>query len=245
MDHGTPWWNMQARAGWTWLTVWMMKQGIQLHFSGYRHPQTQGKMERCNGSLESAMSKRPKPTGQSWQCWLDDYREEHNHIRPHEALHMDVPAQHWQPSPRVFQEQTACEYPDPSNVRKVRENGGVSLRGQSYFVSRAFIGENVTAGIFLEHRVIVCFIALSSASSISRPAPRIPSNTNKCSGLAHKASDVCQTVSGASPLRPLSGKTFLRGQNLCSFRVKDVLRLRVKDVLILDTRVRAPRPDWF
>jgi len=42
MDHGTPWWNMQAMTGWTWLTVWLMKQGIQLHFSGYRHPQTQG-----------------------------------------------------------------------------------------------------------------------------------------------------------------------------------------------------------
>jgi transposase InsO family protein len=38
MDHGTPWWNMQAVAGWTWLTVWLMKQGIRLHFSGYRHP---------------------------------------------------------------------------------------------------------------------------------------------------------------------------------------------------------------
>src|SRR4029077_18265133 len=43
MDHGTPWWNMKAATGWTWLTVWLMKQGIRLHFSGYRHPQTQGK----------------------------------------------------------------------------------------------------------------------------------------------------------------------------------------------------------
>ena len=156
LDHGTPWWNMQSSSGWTWLTVWIMKQGIRLYLSGYRHPQTQGKIERCNGCLEAAMTKRPKPTGQSWQAWLDDYREEHNHVRPHEALHMDVPAQHWQPSPRVFQEQTACEYPDPSNVRKVRENGGVSLRGQIYFVSRAFIGENVQLE-FLEHRVIVWF----------------------------------------------------------------------------------------
>jgi len=156
LDHGTPWWNMQSSSGWTWLTVWIMKQGIRLYLSGYRHPQTQGKIERCNGSLEAAMTKRPKPAGQSWQAWLDDYRQEHNHVRPHEALQMDVPAQHWKPSPRVFQEQTVWEYPDPSNVRKVRENGGVSLRGQSYFVSRAFIGENVQLE-FLENRVIVWF----------------------------------------------------------------------------------------
>jgi transposase InsO family protein len=58
MDHGTPWWNMQAAAGWTWLSVWLMKQGIELHFSGYRHPQTQGKVERFHGSLEAARRKR-------------------------------------------------------------------------------------------------------------------------------------------------------------------------------------------
>ena len=157
MDHGTPWWNMQSAAGWTWLTVWLMRQGIRLHLSGYRHPQTQGKIERCNGSLEAAMAKRPKPAGQSWRSWLEAYRQEHNHVRPHEALQMDVPAQHWKPSPRTFQpQQQPWEYPDPINVRKVRENGGVSLRGQSYFVSRALIGENVQMEFF-ENRAIVWF----------------------------------------------------------------------------------------
>jgi len=157
LDHGTPWWNMQSAAGWTWLTVWLMRQGIRLHLSGYRHPQTQGKIERCNGSLEAAMAKRPKPAGQSWRSWLEAYRQEHNHVRPHEALQMDVPAQHWQPSPRTFQpQQQPWEYPDPLNVRQVRENGGVSLRGQSYFVSRALIGQNVQLE-YLKNRLLVWF----------------------------------------------------------------------------------------
>jgi len=43
MDHGTPWWNANAPTGATWLTVWLMRQGIELLWSGYRHPQTQGK----------------------------------------------------------------------------------------------------------------------------------------------------------------------------------------------------------
>lgn len=157
MDHGTPWWNMQSSSGWTWLTVWLMKQGIRVYLSGYRHPQTQGKIERCNGSLEAAMSKRPKPDRQSWQAWLDAYRQEHNHVRPHEALRMDVPAQHWEPSRRAFQqEHKLWEYSDPVHVRKVRENGGVSFRGQSYFVSRALIGENVQMEFF-EQRAMVWF----------------------------------------------------------------------------------------
>ena len=143
MDHGTPWWNMQSLCGLD-LADGVADEARHPALSErYRHPQTQGKVERCNGSLEAAMPRRPRPTGQRWQSWLDAYREEHNHVRPHEALHMAVPAHRWRPSPRAFQEPTACEYSDPSNVRKVRENGGVSLRGQSYFVSRAFIGENV------------------------------------------------------------------------------------------------------
>lgn len=73
MDHGTPWWNMRAKTGWTWLTVWLMKQGIQLHFSGYRHPQTQGKVERFHRTLSAAMNRRPFPCGGDRQNWLDEF----------------------------------------------------------------------------------------------------------------------------------------------------------------------------
>jgi transposase InsO family protein len=157
MDHGTPWWNMQSAAGWTWLTVWLMQQGIRVYLSGYRHPQTQGKIERFNGSLEAAMVKRPKPEGQSWQAWLDEYRQEYNHVRPHEALQMQVPAQRWKPSSRPFQEQPpAWEYPDPPHVSLVSEHGAVSFRGQNYFVSRALIGQRVQLEL-LEKRVVIWF----------------------------------------------------------------------------------------
>jgi hypothetical protein len=157
MDHGTPWWNMQSAWGWTWLTVWLMKQGVRIYLSGYRHPQTQGKIERCNGSLEKALVKRGKPEGQSWQEWLEEYRQEHNHVRPHEALQMEVPAKRWTPSPRPYREEPApWDYPDPANVRKVRESGGVSLRSRAYFISRALIGEQVQLE-FLEKRVLVWY----------------------------------------------------------------------------------------
>ena len=53
----------QARlAGWTRLTVWLMNQGIELHFSGYRHPQTQGKVERFHGSMVAALLPSWNPT---------------------------------------------------------------------------------------------------------------------------------------------------------------------------------------
>jgi hypothetical protein len=157
MDHGAPWWNMQSQSGWTWLTVWLMRLGVRLYLSGIRHPQTQGKIERLNGSMERAMQRRPKPPGQDWQSWLDAYRQEHNHVRPHEALKMDVPAQHWSPSRRPFQpDPRPWDYAEPKNVRLVRQNGSIALNGRCYFVSRALIGERVQLHP-LENRVVVYF----------------------------------------------------------------------------------------
>ncbi len=69
MDHGTPWWNAKAPTGATWLTVWLMRQGIELHWSGYRHPQTQGKVERFHGSLQRAQKQRGVPDQQGNSGW--------------------------------------------------------------------------------------------------------------------------------------------------------------------------------
>ncbi len=100
MDHGIPWCSTQAPAGRTRLTFWLMQQGIGLHWSRIRHPQTQGKVERFHGSLLQALHKRGTPLHHP-QKWLDDYRWEHNHIRPHEVIGMQTPASRWQPSPNA------------------------------------------------------------------------------------------------------------------------------------------------
>src|SRR5205809_996268 len=54
MDHGTPWWNAASPWGLTEVAVWIMRQGVRLMFSGIRHPQTQGKVERMHGALQQA-----------------------------------------------------------------------------------------------------------------------------------------------------------------------------------------------
>ena len=90
MDHGTPWWSQQVPSGRTYLSLWLMRQGIRLDWSGIRHPQTQGKVERFHGSLQRVWERRGLPREQP-QAWLDAYRWEHNHVRPHEALGMQTP----------------------------------------------------------------------------------------------------------------------------------------------------------
>src|SRR3984893_11625668 len=100
LDHGTPWWSPRAASG-THLALWLMRQGIRLYWSGIRHPQTQGKVERFHGALQRALDRRG-PLPPQLQPWLDDYRWEHNHVRPHEALAMQTPASRWYPSLRRY-----------------------------------------------------------------------------------------------------------------------------------------------
>ena len=157
MDHGTPWWNMKAVTGWTWLTVWLMKQGIRLRFSGYRHPQTQGKVERFHGSLSRAMQRRGVPPAGDRQAWLDAFREEYNQVRPHEALEMKTPASVWRRSHRRYQAHPrAWEYEPGTEVRKVSEAGRLNVEGRHWEISRALAGERVQL-IRVEQRILVYY----------------------------------------------------------------------------------------
>jgi len=156
MDHGTPWWSMKSASGRTHLSLWLMRQGIRLHWSGIRHPQTQGKVERFHGSLQRALERRGLPR-QRTQAWLDAYRWEHNHVRPHEALGMRTPATLWCPSPRRYDPHPPrWEYPQGAWVLKVDCQGKLDIQGQKWKVSRALAGEWVQV-VPVEQRMMVFY----------------------------------------------------------------------------------------
>ena len=141
MDHGTPWWGHLSPSGHTRLSLWLMRQGIRLHWSRIRHPQTQGKVERFHGCLQRALMRRGSPQDHM-QAWLDDYRWEHNHVRPHEALDMKTPASVWMPSPRRYDPQPPrWEYPEGTWVLKVGSDGKVRAKGHNWKINKALAGE--------------------------------------------------------------------------------------------------------
>jgi len=141
MDHGSPWWGHLAPSGHTYLSLWLMRQGIRLHWSGIRHPQTQGKVERFHGSLQRALTRRGFPR-EHMQAWLDDYRWEHNNVRPHEALNMRTPASVWSPSSRCYDPHPPrWEYPAGAWVLKVGRDGKVKAKGRNWKINKALAGE--------------------------------------------------------------------------------------------------------
>ena len=143
LDHGTPWWNANHPSGWTKLSIWLMNQNIQLHFSAIRHPQTQGKVERFHRSLEDALHERGFPAEkEDWPPWLERFRQEYNEVRPHEALGMATPASVWQPSSQKYAATLpGWEYGAEAQVAKVRTWGQVTVARHDYTVSGALAGQ--------------------------------------------------------------------------------------------------------
>ena len=157
MDHGCPWWNQQSFGGWTKLTVWLMKQNIRLYFSGVRHPQTQGKVERFHGALEMARRRRGLPKPAERQGWLDEFRHEYNHIRPHEALGMKTPASIWYPSARGYDPNPpAWQYPEGAEVRMLENTGQLLTDGRRWQVAGPLAGEPVQL-LRVEKRILVFY----------------------------------------------------------------------------------------
>ena len=157
MDHGCPWRNLRSAGGLTQLSVWLMKQGVRLYFSGIRHPQTQGKVERFHGALEMARRRRGLPEPDLYQPWLNDFRYEYNHLRPHEALGMKTPASLWRPSLRRYDPNPApWAYPEGAEVARLESNGQLKLDGRRWQVAGALAGEWVQLER-IEQRVMVFY----------------------------------------------------------------------------------------
>ncbi len=157
MDHGVPWWNQQACHGWTRLTIWLMKQGIRCCFGRYRHPQTQGKVERFHGTLEAARRRRGLAGAELRQPWLDQFRHEYNWVRPHEALAMQTPASVWRPSPRAYNPApVAWEYDEGVQVERVGAWGQLKVGERWWKINQALAGERVGL-VWIEQRVLIYY----------------------------------------------------------------------------------------
>ena len=142
IDHGTPWWNAASPWGLSELAVWIIRQGVRLRFSGIRHPQTQGKVERMHGALQRAVRYRRQNLYQ--QAWLDEFRHEYNYLRPHEGIGMATPATRWRASTKPFQaEPPEWEYEAPQIVVRLAGEGQLCWRGRRFEISNALRHQQV------------------------------------------------------------------------------------------------------
>jgi len=144
MDNGDPW-KGGPHAPYSQTTVWLMRLGMYVSHGRYYHPQTQGKDERLHRTLGAELLHgRSFANLGECQSLCDVWRDKYNHERPHEALGLDTPAEHYQPSLRPFPEvlPEIC-YPAAAQVRKVDSSGKFSFLNQSFNLSTAFCGQRI------------------------------------------------------------------------------------------------------
>ena len=142
-DNGKPWGD--STGGITGFDVWMMQLGILPIHGRPLHPQTQGKDERFHRTLkEEVLRRRAISDVEDAKHIFTAWREMYNTERPHEALGLDVPQQHYRRSkveyPAVLREP---EYPEHAVLRKVNYKGYLSIDRHRYFFSDAMIGKVV------------------------------------------------------------------------------------------------------
>ncbi len=174
VDHGTPWWCHASPWGITDLAIWILQQGVRLVYSGFRHPQTQGKVERMHGALQRAV--RWRHADPDDQRWLDLFRHEYNFLRPHQAIGMTTPASRWEPSPRRYPAAPReWVYSQTAEVQQLGPRGQLHWCGRTWEVCYALRDQRV--GIErIDERAIVYFHnvpvrEIDLRARIARPIP--------------------------------------------------------------------------
>jgi transposase InsO family protein len=156
IDHGTPWWSTANGHGLTALSVALITQGITLIYSGVRHPQTQGKVERFHRTLGARLRQWGVPTTvRGFRHALERFRVEYNEVRPHEANDLRPPASCYRASPRAYVARPAAwDYPPGLEVRRVDHTGSIRIGSGRHFVCHALAAHWV-AYQQIDHRLLV------------------------------------------------------------------------------------------
>jgi len=142
-DNGPPF-ASRAVAGLSRLAVWWIKLGIVPERIAAGHPEQNGRHERMHRTLKQETAQPPAANRREQQRTLDHFRQEYNHVRPHEALQMQTPAAVYQPSARTFPERVPePQYPEPMLVRSVRPHGHFRWKKYDVFLSEVLWGERV------------------------------------------------------------------------------------------------------
>jgi putative transposase len=160
-DNGTPF-ASQGLAGLTQLSAWWRRLGIRHERIEPGHPEQNGQHERMHRTLKAETARPARANVLQQQDRFDEFREEFNEKRPHEALEMKRPAEVYSPSERRLPVPLPeLDYPLHDDVLVVTRCGHIRLpRGRLVFLARALAGHPVGLREQLDGRWLVTFADL-------------------------------------------------------------------------------------
>lgn len=139
VDNGAPFASV-ALGGLSQLSVWWIEQGIAVEFIRPSSPQQNGSHERMHRDLKAEACQPASPNPSAQQKRFDRWRGEFNHVRPHEALDMLVPAEIYLRSSRRLGETDTMRYPEGFQQKRVSGSGHIAHLGASFYLSEIYAG---------------------------------------------------------------------------------------------------------
>lgn len=126
------------------LSVWWIQLGIRPERIPRGKPQHNGRHERMHRTLKAATAAPPAANLRQQQQRFDEFRNEYNQQRPHEALRMRVPDELYRPSQWGYPSRLAePEYGNGWEIRQVMECGRIRWWSDNIFVGKALQGQSV------------------------------------------------------------------------------------------------------
>jgi putative transposase len=143
-DNGAPFACTRAPLGLSRLSAWFVALGINLDRIEPGHPEQNGSHERMHRNIAMEVQGRIDGDLRAQQAALDIWHHDYNHLRPHEALAMQRPADLYRPSELRFDPELArVEYPQDYLRRKVSPRGVIHFENRLLQITAALAGWDV------------------------------------------------------------------------------------------------------
>lgn len=142
-DNGVPFASANALFNLSKLSVWWLRLGIAIERIKPGRPQQNGRHERMHLTLKKEATRPPGLNSLQQQARFDDFVQEFNTERPHQALAMKCPAELYTPSSRPYQGLPELAYPFHDRDVLVTACGRLCLHRKKINISTVLAGQKL------------------------------------------------------------------------------------------------------
>lgn len=142
-DNGVPFASPNGLFSLSKLAVWWLRLGIVIERIKPGNPQQNGRHERMHLTLKNETTRPPGMNSLQQQARFDDFIEEFNTERPHEALGMKCPAEIYSPSMRPYHGLPELTYPLHDREVLVTHCGRICIYRKRINLSKTLAGQRL------------------------------------------------------------------------------------------------------
>lgn len=157
-DNGVPFASPHALFQLSRLSIWWLRLGIGIERIKPGKPQQNGRHERMHLTLKKETTRPAKANFLQQQARFDQFVQEFNNERPHEALAMKTPSEVYTASTRPYNGLGELAYPFHDRTVFVTACGRICLHRKKINISQVFAGQSLGLKEVEENTWLVSFM---------------------------------------------------------------------------------------